>query len=350
VAGLRDHAEKILLAIAKDMETAQTEAQRDLKSRGLAAPMPGPETCAAAHGALRQLVGFNLEQLAAEYRAFRATVLRLWRAESGSMDESAVEQITRFNEGVDQVLAESISSYAAHVASSRDLFLAVLGHDLRNPLGSVSGCFELLANENLAAQPRTRALEIGRRSLLTIETLITDLLEYTRTRLGRGMEVEPKRGDIGVMCSQAFDEITAAYPKRTVNFSIEGDLTCVFDVERMHQALTNLLGNAVQHGEPTCPVELSVREDSGEVIVWVRIWGVPIPPDMLQVIFDPLVQIPAIESEPHERPATSLGLGLFIAREIVMAHGGHIGVTSSTEDGTTFTVRLPKAGSPLERG
>jgi signal transduction histidine kinase len=158
--------------------------------------MPGPETSAAAHGALRLLVGFNLEQLAGEYRAFRATVLRLWHEEGGVPDGSAVEQITRFNEGVDQALAESVKSYSAHVAKSRDMFLAVLKHDLRNPLSSVSGCFELLANETLTVYPRKRALEIGRRSLVTIETLITDLLEYAKTRLGRGIEVQPKLGDI----------------------------------------------------------------------------------------------------------------------------------------------------------
>jgi len=291
-----------------------------------------------AHGELKALY----QQLAGEYRAFRAAVLRLWREEGGVLDESAVEQITRFNEGVDQALAESIKSYADHVAGSRDMFLAVLGHDLRNPLGSVSGCFELLANQSLAAQPRQRALDIGRRSLLTIETLITDLLEYTKTRLGRGIQVEPKPGDIGVLCSQAFDELRAAYPSRTVNLSIEGNLECAFDGERMHQALTNLLGNAVQHGTPAFPIELSARENNGQVIIQVKNWGVPIPPDMMQVIFDPLVQIPAIEAEPHERPATSLGLGLYIACEIVTAHLGKIGVTSSKENGTAFTIRLPK--------
>ena len=344
VEALRDHAEKILRAVAEDMETAQTEEQRYAKSRGLRPAAQGFDTSASAHGALRQKVGFDLVQLAGEFRAFRATVLRLWHEGGGALDSTAVEQVTRFNEGIDQALAESIRSYSGDVAKSRDMFLAVLGHDLRNPLGSVSGCLELVGNAALDTSRKERAIDIARRSVKTMEDMITDLLEYTRTRLGRGIEVDPKAGDVGALCAQAIDEISAAHPNRSVGLFIDGDLHAPFDAARMRQVLTNLLGNALQHGDPQAPVELRAIGDSAAVTVEVINQGVPIRPDMLQVIFDPLVQIPAIESEPHERPATSLGLGLYIARQIVIAHGGTVAVESSETGRTTFKVRLPKTG------
>jgi hypothetical protein len=102
-----------------------------------------------------------------------------------------------------------------------------------------------------------------------------------------------------------------------------------------------LLNNAVQHGDAGSPIVLAVAVEGDAVLLRVRNQGVPVPPEALQVIFNPLVQVAKSKSAPHERPSTSLGLGLFIAREIVRAHGGTIDVTSTAETGTAFTVRLP---------
>ena len=110
----------------------------------------------------------------------------------------------------------------------------------------------------------------------------------------------------------------------------------------MRQVLTNLLSNAVHHGDAAFPAILVLRDDEVNATLVVKNRGTPIPPDAMQVIFNPLVQLPTKESAPHERPATSLGLGLHIAREIVAGHGGTISVTSSAEEGTAFTVLLPR--------
>jgi len=110
---------------------------------------------------------------------------------------------------------------------------------------------------------------------------------------------------------------------------------------RIHQVLINLLNNAVQHGDAGSPILLAVGPEHDTVRLVVQSRGAPIPPEALQVIFNPLVQVAKSTSEPHERPSTSLGLGLFIAREIVLAHGGSIEVSSSAETGTAFSVRLP---------
>ena len=339
---IRDHAREILLTIVADMESAQTEAQRHEKSEGRA-PDPGTTTSADKHGSLRQLVGFDLNQLAAEFRALRATVLRLWEAKSSTCGPEELEEVTRFNEGIDQALAESIASYSAHVGTSRDTFLAILGHDLRTPLGALAGSLDMVGRPELTDEQRARTLQVGKRSVASISQMITDLLEYTRSRLGRGIQVRPQPGDLGLLCAEVLDEMRAAYPARAFEAATSGDLTTEFDSPRMRQVLVNLLVNAVQHGEAGYAVALDAFGEPERIRIVVRNHGKPIPVEQLQVIFDPLVQIVESAPDPELRTSTSLGLGLYIAREIVLGHVGLIGVTSSATDGTAFTVEIPRA-------
>jgi signal transduction histidine kinase len=339
---IRDHAREILLTIVADMESVQTEAQRHIKSEGRA-PATGVRSSADKHGSLRQLVGFDLNQLGAEFRALRATVLRLWAANARSAGLEELEEVTRFNEGIDQALAESIASYSEHVATSRDTFLAMLGHDLRTPLGALAGSLDMVGRADLSDTQRARSLQIGKRSVASISQMITDLLEYTRSRLGRGIQVVPQSSDLGGLCHEVLDELRAAYPAQAFESTASGDLVLAFDAPRMRQVLVNLLVNAVQHGERGQPVALEASGDPACVRVVVRNRGKPIPTDALQVIFNPLVQIAEPRGEPDQRPSTSLGLGLYIAREIVTGHGGTIGVTSTAADGTAFIVEIPRA-------
>lgn len=343
VVELRDHAHGILLAIADEMESSQSEAEREAKSKGLA-ESGIKATFAGVHGTLRQRVGFDLTQLSAEYRALRASVLRLWMAHIGEVDATVLEELVRFNEGIDQGLAEAMLTYSEHMANSRDTFLAVLGHDLRSPLGALSSCVHLLGHV-VDGKPNERALRIARQSVTSISEMITDLLEYTRTRLGRGIEVTPQAGNFSALCEEAFDQVCAAYPHRKLEADIAPGVMMNFDASRMRQVLSNLLSNAVQHGDPDFPVVVEARIDGNVAQLIVKNRGTPIPADSMQVIFNPLVQVASKESEPHERPATSLGLGLFIAREIVKGHTGTITVTSSESEGTSFIVRLPLSNS-----
>jgi signal transduction histidine kinase len=338
---IRDHAREILLAIVADMESAQTEAQRHLKSEGRA-PVTTGRSPADKHGSLRQLVGFDLNQLAAEFRALRATVLRLWAEKSRTAGPEELDEVSRFNEGIDQALAESIASYSEHVGTSRDTFLAMLGHDLRTPLGALAGSLDVLGSPALTGAQRERTLQIGRRSVASISHMITDLLEYTRSRLGRGIEVRPHSGDLGDVCQYAIDEMRTAYPAGEFSAEIHGDLSANFDAGRIRQMLINLLVNAVQHGDADQPVTLDLRGAGKTVRLVVSNRGKPIPPESLQVIFNPLVQIGATEGDSDQRPSSSLGLGLYIAREIATGHGGTIEVTSTAEEGTAFIVELPR--------
>src|SRR3954471_18775609 len=135
---LRDHSKQILQAIALDIEEGQTDLEQAYKSKGYVRIADATRTAAMTHGALRYLAGFDLRQLAAEFRALRASVLRLWLKRGGAGGKAAFFQMTRFNEAIDQALAESIANYSDEVARSRDTFLAILGHDLRSPLAAIA--------------------------------------------------------------------------------------------------------------------------------------------------------------------------------------------------------------------
>ena len=337
---LRNHARDILMATAAEMDLPQTAAERHARSQGQA-PAPAEQSYPTLHGILRQRSGFDLIQLGAEFRALRAVVLRLWHASVDVVDADVLEQVMRLNESIDQAMAESLAAYSERVANSRDTFLAVLGHDLRNPLSALDTCIQLLGRAE-ARRPPEATLLVARRSLTAINAMVTDLLEYTKTRLGRGIEVVPADGDFSSLCREALDEVCAAYPTRSFVADIAPLPALRFDASRMRQVIINLLSNAVHHGDPQAPVELSVLAIPDGVELVVRNEGQPIPPQAMQVIFNPLVQITAEEALPGERPATSLGLGLFIAREIVTGHNGRISVASSAADGTAFTVQLPR--------
>jgi signal transduction histidine kinase len=340
---LRNHAREILQAMARDIERAQTDVQQSDKSKGWAPVLEGAETAAATHGALRHLVGFDLLQLAAEYRALRASVVRLWQAHLSTTQDAMLIEMTRFNEAVDQALAESITRYSGEMARSRDTFLAILGHDLRSPLSAVSMSAQYLAISGKGGSEEQSAVLRINQSVLTMSLMIRDLLEYTRTRLGRGIPVVPLPYDLAQICEAAHDEVQAAHPDCVFDLELAGDLRGQFDPARLGQVLSNLLNNAVQHGAQGQPITLRAHGEPDAVLIQVMNQGSVIPPDVLQDIFNPLVQF---RSEDPTAPAplsTSLGLGLFIAREIVVAHGGHLRVESSHAAGTVFSIELPRS-------
>jgi signal transduction histidine kinase len=339
---VRDHAEDMLRKIAEDLGHAESPRQRDRKSKGLADATDASPTAASQHGAVRHLSGFDLVQMFSEFRALRAAVLRRWSAVGGPWDMCHIEDVTRFNESIDQALAESVAAYSAKIDESRDTFLAVLGHDLRGPLASLANCIELQGDPRQSQDARERVRHIATRCVDSMSAMIRDLLEYTRTRLGRGMEVSPRPEDVGALCEATIEEMRLAHPRAHFDCASGGNVIADVDLSRMHQVLLNLLNNAVQHGDLMSPIALVVAQEVDHLSVVVRNQGVPIPADELQVIFNPLVQVAESKSEAQVRPSTSLGLGLFIAREIVLAHGGTIEVSSTVEAGTAFAIRLPK--------
>jgi signal transduction histidine kinase len=345
---LRDHAQDILLATARDMRSAQTAGERAAKSRGRRER--GEEDGALdgaseSHAVGRLGSGFDLLEMVSEYRALRASVLRLWGESGPTPDERDMDDLTRFNESVDQSVSKAVASYTRRVDQSRDLFLAILSHDLRNPLNSIAMSAAMLPQ---VGQPHPEAVRYAAQIETNAEVMarmISDLLDYTRTRLGAGMPVSPARMDLGLLCRALFDEFHSAHPNRVMSISAAGDLIGDWDADRLRQAVSNLVGNAVQHGSADAPVVLMLDGmDRDVVIVEVHNGGPPIPRGELSRIFDPLVRGSGAQEPRNNRPG-SIGLGLYIAREIARSHGGRIDVTSTAAAGTSFRMRLQRHGT-----
>ncbi len=338
--GLRNHSRLILEAIAADVAEAPAE-----HGAGSGAPdLDGRETAAATHGALRHDAGFDLLQLSAEFRALRNSVIRLWMADGMEANESAFQEMLRFNDAVDRALAESIARYAEEVERSRNMFLAILGHDLRTPLGAIAMTTQYLGLPNVSQGKRTEALARIDRSAAAMNAMIKDLLEFTKTRLGKGIPINTEAADMRRICHSALEEVRMAHPLREFRLDMEGNLDGVVDSDRLKQVLWNLLNNAVQHGAREHPIALEACGEADTLVLRVCNRGPAISADALQVIFNPLVQVDDAAS-----PAANLGLGLFIAREIVQAHGGSITATSSDDAGTVFELRLPRTPPEIFR-
>lgn len=341
---LRDHARQILAAIALDIGTRQSAGQQEAKSQGLAPAPGGGQSAASIHGALRQASDFSLLQLSAEFRALRATVLRLWLPRVSQMNAEAVGHMVRFNEAIDQALAESVVTYSARADHTRELFLAILGHDLRAPLSSMTSAGDLLSQVRLE---HDKVADIGqrvKRGARLMSSMVEDLIGYTRTQLGAGMPTVLQAVDLGDIARAAIDDASATHPATRFELQTDGALDGQFDTVRLHQLLTNLLINAAQYGTDALPVRMAARGAPDAVTVTVINDGPRIPAESLETIFSPLVQLPGLD--PDARPRTSLGLGLFVAREIALAHGGGISAASTEAEGTVFTVILPRGSGP----
>jgi signal transduction histidine kinase len=338
---LRDHAEEMLLSIVADMQTPQSDHQRWKKSTGDGNQSSGSKSVdrsSARHAASRVQSGFDLRALVSEFRALRASILHQWSLEPDADTANKLEDMTRFNEAVDQLLAESIVSYAERVDHSREIFLGILGHDLRSPLSAVSMLAALLEEHaELSGLPLKMASQIAV-SVKAMERMITDLLDFTGTRLGATMTVTRQPMDLEQLGREVVEELRTINPSREFTYEVNGNARGEWDPIRLRQLISNLLGNAVQHGFPSTPIELFINDQGDDIVLGVRNQGTPIPRDSQAIIFDPLRRN---SSEELARPAGSIGLGLYIAREVAAAHGGAINVSSGAEE-TVFLVRMPR--------
>jgi signal transduction histidine kinase len=334
---LRDHAQAILEAVAKDLTTAQTREAQSEKSKGLAPKVHGaPETAAQTHALLRAVSGFDINQLVAEYRALRATVLRLW-IDSGPLDAPQVDDIIRFNEAVDQAVAESVGHYHAHVEQARNLLLGMLGHDMRSPLNTIVMTASYLSALNAGEAVSLAAARLIR-SGTSMQALLDDLVDFNRTKLGLGLGVAPSDIDLASVVADEVEQLRGAHPDRRIELAATGDTCGRWDGARLQQLLRNLVSNAIRYGSPHTPVRVALRGGETDVRLEVTNSGPPIDPSTLSQLFDPLRRGSA-PADSHDARG-GLGLGLFIVREIAEAHGGAVEVRSDGE--TTMALRLPR--------
>ncbi len=328
---LRDHADEILTAIVADMGAAQSARSQSAKSKGHSEAGP-LQDIGKIHAALRIDNGFKLAHMVSEYRALRASVLRLW--EDQGTDPAGV---TRFNEAIDEALTEAVTCFADTTDEFRDQALGVLGHDLRNPLSTIvmaSSCM-LEADE----------LDDGQRRMLTriasgatdMTRIVADLIDLTQTRFGEVITISPTTLDLERLCRQVVEDMDPGEVDGTpvVRFSASGDLRGEWDADRIQQALVNLISNAITH-RARGKVEVVARGDGPEVVVSVQNGGEPISPAVLPKILEPHVRRAA---GPTDR---RLRLNLYVTAQITIAHGGKLTVNSTADAGTTFSLHLPR--------
>jgi PAS domain S-box-containing protein len=225
----------------------------------------------------------------------------------------------------------------------RERVMGVLGHDLRNPLSSVLGHAALLEHQpGISERMRdglTRIVQAAERMNELIETL----LDVTRLRVRRELQLSIETVDLGAVARATVDELRVSHRNRAIEVETTGDLRGRWDAGRLAQVVSNLVGNALAHGSAEAPVQLSLTEEDGIAVLAVTNRGPTIPAEVAERMFEPFWQAP--RDEPATQRSGGLGLGLFIVREIVRAHGGTIDVRS--RDGvTTFTVRLPRWRRP----
>lgn len=354
IVELRDDAKSILLAAARDMQNRQSLQQQESKSKGDGgaggAAAERLDIASDMHGVERVSSGFHITELVSEYRALRATVLRLWRESLPHPDLNDIDDLTRFNESLDQSLARGVASYSKRIDDSRQMFLAILGHDLRNPLSTIRTAAYLVSLKN--EDPATaNAISMINASTDSMVRLISDLIDFSSSGLGRAMPLHCEPVDTERLCLEVIESYRITHKNRALRFRSDGDVNGIWDAGRMRQVISNLVGNALQHGSPDGPIDLSVISKttssaasglkSSTVVLSVHNEGPPIPPDLLPTLFDPLKRYATRESTAQRIPG-SIGLGLYIVREIVTAKGGTVSVNSTAEEGTTFTICIPR--------
>lgn len=238
---------------------------------------------------------------------------------------------------------EELQAELSREASSRERFEGILGHDLRNPLSTITFAAAALIHGSGLAEPQARSIHRIASSASRMARMIDSLLDLTRSRGGGEIPIALQPVDLRTICGQVVDETEIANPKRRVELTFHGDTCGVWDPDRLAQVVSNLVGNALDYSAPDTAVTITARDEGGSVVLEVHNDGPPIPPDRLAELFLPFRrgEQASIDSRP-----TGLGLGLFITKLVVEAHGGWIEVMSAADAGTTFIVSLPR--SPAE--
>jgi signal transduction histidine kinase len=337
--GLRDHAEYILRNVASDMRRTHSPLPQGVEPQKLEAT-PEDVTAAQVHAQTRLMAGFTLDQMVSEYRALRSSVLRLWLAQGYAGEDHQVEDMIQFNEAVDQALVEAVTAYGIAAEKTRKTVLGVLGHDLRTPLGAVTlGADLLRQSEELGSHGKRLISQISL-SAQNANQMVNDLLDLARCNLGTGIPVRPENADLASICKSVVDELSIAHPNARILFNKPGPLKGHYDPQRIAQAFSNLIGNAVRHGDSRQPINVSLGVESTSTFFSVQNYGEPIPSSVLSTLFDPEGRY-SRHSNNDKGVSSGLGLGLFIAAQIVEGHGGTIEVESTLDKGTLFRVVLP---------
>jgi len=250
----------------------------------------------------------------------------------------------------DQVRARSLSEQAVIAAEAaratqraasefQERFVAVLGHDLRNPLGAIAMAAGVLKQQAVLSSNPVTARIVGRidSSATRMSRMIEQILDLSRSRVGGGIEVSPAVMDLRATLAAVVDELHTAHPSRTIELRCAA-IVGTWDRDRLEQVFSNLVGNAIHHGAADAPIAIAVHASDAGIQVEVHNEGPAIPEDVRETLFDPFRRG---ADDRRSTKSAGLGLGLYIARELVTAHGGRLEVRSTATEGTTFSVWLP---------
>jgi signal transduction histidine kinase len=289
----------------------------------------------SGHALQRLGFGVSLSTLLEEYTTLRQVVLaHLLRDAS---EDQLRGELLELDRAIGLAITGSVRTFSARRDELRDQFVSMLAHDLRGPLQALS-----LGAENVVRRPcgepsHARAAAAMVRTAERMARLIADVIDFARGRLGGGIPTVPSTCDIGQVCHEVADELRIAHPQRTLRVTTAGDLVGSWDRDRLLQAISNLVSNALVHGRD--PVEIRALEepDRQHVTTEVHNAGPPIAEELIPHLFDPYRQGATAAS------TGGLGLGLFIVQQIALAHGADCAVRSSEREGTTFSIRWPRA-------
>jgi signal transduction histidine kinase len=334
---LRDHAAQILKTIADDLDEPQSDAEQVAKSRGEQERAEGDaDTAAETHADTRIGAGFAIDAMITEYRALRASVLRKWAASKHGCEPSdELKQLTRFNEAIDQALTESVARYTAQVRQFTNLFLGMLGHDIRNPLGAIAMATHLLIRRG---QVTAQAAEPIVNGVSRIQEIVDLIVDFTRAQTDGAMPVHLLPGRLDDVLRNVVAETQMRHPSVPVNLLVENDTQGEWDPARVSQLLSNLLENAMTYGKADRPVTVRVAGNPDQVTITIHNEGHAIAAAEQALIFEPRHR----GASARQRAPQGMGLGLYICREIVKAHAGTLSLRSVEGEGTTFTVALPR--------
>jgi signal transduction histidine kinase len=343
VVEVRDDAEDLLREIAIDMRSEQTGVERADKSNGRAAP------------------GFDLEAVIAEHRALRTSVLRLWRESDPTADLRDMDDVTRFNESIDQSLADAVRSHVQQVerdralalaseqasrkeaeAASRgnDMFLALLSHEMRTPLNAIGLWLSILRQENVDEKHRQEGLDVIERNTRAQVQLIDDVLDLSRIASGK-LHMNIGACELADVITAGVNAVRPAAEARGITINVQLDPSAsdaLCDRVRIQQVVSNLVSNAVKFTAKGGRVDVTLSREQSSTQIQVSDDGQGISAELLPLVFDRFRQA----DSSTRRRLSGLGLALSVVKHVVEAHGGTVEATSPGEGkGSTFTVRLP---------
>jgi len=240
---------------------------------------------------------------------------------------------------------EELLKLAQQSNESRARFMGILGHDLRNPLNTIVMAANLQKQGTLAPEKNAEMTEKIIKTAKRMQFLIEDLLDTTQTVQGNEIFIEKKHIDLTVVFRQIIEEIKITQPNRNIEFYAEENCFGLWDEGRLGQVLSNLLSNALHYGNQHSPIKINLIEDCEKVVLQVNNQGEIISEDIRKNLFTPFWR--GAKKTAGSINSSGLGLGLYIVKQIVEAHGGKIEVDSNREYGTTFTVIFENAGNNL---